>query len=114
MNTGLTRQATLAPDFLAGLWPQIIRQLDQVDQLQIASIRKIVLCGCGDSHHAAKGLCLLFQVWSRLDVQGVSSLQGSRYLLPGLQPFADETLVIGISSSGEVARTLEALSLIHI
>ena len=111
MNAALTRQADLAPDYLAGQWPHIMRQLDQIDQLHAASISKVVLCGCGDSHHAAKSLCLLFQIWSRLEVHGVSSLQGSRYLLPGLQPEADETLVIGISSSGEVARTLEALEI---
>jgi glutamine---fructose-6-phosphate transaminase (isomerizing) len=78
-------------------------------QLSMAA-RRIYLTGCGDSHHAALGAELAFEHLAGIPTEALSALQYSRYAadsMPKGEPGAN--LVIGISVSGEVARTYEAL-----
>jgi len=74
------------------------------------SLQRLVVVGCGDSHMAAVGAELAFHTVAGIPVQAQTALQFSRYTVPFLaEPSA--TAVIGISVSGEVARTVEALHL---
>ncbi|MDE2951706.1 MAG: SIS domain-containing protein [Chloroflexota bacterium] len=76
------------------------------------SVKRIYLVGCGDSHHAPVGAELAFHQLTGLPTQALSSLPFSRYtagFLPDTGPGAN--LVICVSVSGEVSRTIEALDL---
>ncbi len=76
------------------------------------SVRRISLVGCGDSHHAAVGAELAFRQLAGIAAGAFSALTFSRYQACYLHPQGPNTdLVIGISVSGGVARTIEALKL---
>ncbi len=73
---------------------------------------RILLTGCGDSHHAAVAAELAFQVLSGVDARGLTAMHCARYTLPQLAATRCRAdWVVGISASGQVARTLEALTL---
>lgn len=75
-----------------------------------SSLKGIYLVGCGDSHMAALGGELAFHTLAGLPTRAMMALQFSRYTVPFLaEPQA--TAVIGISVSGEVARTIESVRL---
>jgi glucosamine--fructose-6-phosphate aminotransferase (isomerizing) len=65
--------------------------------------RKIVLTGCGDSAIACLAVERLYRAWTDLEVRVCTSLEASRY-----EDFDPQTLVIAVSISGGVARTIEA------
>ena len=76
------------------------------------SVKRIYLVGCGDSHHAPVGAELAFHQLTGLPTQALSSLPFSRYtagFLPDTGPRTN--LVICVSVSGEVSRTIEAMDL---
>jgi glucosamine--fructose-6-phosphate aminotransferase (isomerizing) len=74
------------------------------------SLGRLYVTGCGDSHHVAVSSELAFHDLGGVACQALSALQFSRYTAPFL-PDPARTAVIGISVSGEVSRTLEALRL---
>jgi glucosamine--fructose-6-phosphate aminotransferase (isomerizing) len=74
------------------------------------SLERLYVTGCGDSHHAAAASELAFHELGGVPCQGLSALPFSRYTVPFL-PHPRRTAVIGVSVSGEVARTVEALRL---
>lgn len=77
-----------------------------------ASIKRVYLVGCGDSYHAPVGAELAFHQLAGVPTQAVSSLTFSRYLVGHLPPTGPLTnLVITVSVSGVVSRTIEALRL---
>lgn len=76
------------------------------------AVKRIYLVGCGDSHHAPVGAELAFHQLTGVPTQALSSLPFSRYtagFLPDTGPRTN--LVIGVSVSGEVSRTIEAMDL---
>jgi glucosamine--fructose-6-phosphate aminotransferase (isomerizing) len=74
----------------------------QASSWDLPASRRVVLTGSGDSLIAALALRSLFQDYLNLPVLGVPSLEASRYMVPG-----EGDLVVSISVSGEVARTIE-------
>jgi glucosamine 6-phosphate synthetase-like amidotransferase/phosphosugar isomerase protein len=68
-------------------------------------IDRIYLVGCGDSLYAGMAARLAIQEWSGIWVEPVESLE-FRYLAGGL---SDSSVVVGISVSGQVQRTLDSL-----
>jgi len=75
-----------------------------------SSVRRFYLVGCGDSHHAALGAELAFLTFTGTPCVAMTALHFARYTAPLLSD-ASGIAVIGISVSGEVARTIEALRL---
>ena len=76
------------------------------------SVKRVYLVGCGDSHHAPVGAELAFHQLTGLPTQALSSLPFSRYTAGYLPATGPKTnLVIGVSVSGEVSRTIEALDM---
>jgi len=76
------------------------------------SLKRVFITGCGDSHHAALNTELAFESLAGLPTEPMTALQFSHYgvgYLPDTGPGTNA--VIGISVSGEVARTTEALNL---
>jgi len=83
---------------------------EALDDDLCCSARWLFVTGCGDSHHAALASELAFESLAGLSTEPMAALQMSRYavdFLPQGEPGAK--VVIGISASGEVSRTLEAL-----
>jgi glucosamine--fructose-6-phosphate aminotransferase (isomerizing) len=104
-------QSLQAARFIQDRWPVLREKAQKVLSTSYGSFEEILLCGCGDSHHAAVGLEMAFDVWSRRVVRAAPAMYASRYHVPRLRDRAGRCLVIGISVSGEVARTIEALQL---
>lgn len=76
----------------------------------ILSLKRIYITGCGDSHHAGLTTQLAFEKLTGLPTTVATALDFARYkagFIPQSGP--NTNLVIGISVSGSVARTYEAL-----
>ena len=83
---------------------------EALDDNLCRSARRLFVTGCGDSHHATLASELAFESLAGLPTEPMTALQMSRYAVdffPEGEPGAN--VVIGISASGEVSRTLEAL-----
>src|SRR3990172_3711078 len=71
-------------------------------------VTRLYVTGCGDSHHAALETELAFEALAGIPTQPMTAMQFARYAAPAL-PRDETNLVVGISVSGEVTRTLEGL-----
>ena len=101
--------------------PTLIREMvpaldDRVrktlDHKLCLSVKRVYVTGCGDSHHAALASELALETLAGRPAEPMSALQFARYAAGSLPPTGPGTnLVIGVSVSGEVARTTEALRL---
>jgi len=101
--------------------PALIREMVPVlddtvrktlDHKLCLSVKRLYVTGCGDSHHAALASELAFEALAGRPTEPMSALQFARYAAGYLPPTGPGTnLVIGVSVSGEVARTTEALRL---
>jgi glucosamine--fructose-6-phosphate aminotransferase (isomerizing) len=107
----LELQAAMAPRFIAQAWPSASDQALAACPELPETVRSIVICGCGDSYHAAVSLELALAASSGLPVRAASSLAAGRYLLPRHAHDPQSVMLIAVSASGEVARTLEAAEL---
>jgi glucosamine--fructose-6-phosphate aminotransferase (isomerizing) len=110
LKTALLQQLEQAPAFLDVGWPEVRDQANENVHGWQDTFEDIFICGCGDSHHAAVNLELALTLWTGKRVRALRSSQAVYELPPHLMRGASRTLVIGISASGEVARTREALS----
>ncbi len=99
----------MAAEYIATAWAQVHQRARDIDLSWTSKISHILLCGCGDSHHAGLGMEMALATWTGRDVRVVPSLSAARYMIPRWGSHAAGKLVIGISASGEVARTIEAL-----
>jgi glucosamine--fructose-6-phosphate aminotransferase (isomerizing) len=76
------------------------------------SMKRLFLTGCGDSHHAALNAELALESIAGMPTEPMTAMQFSHYGVAHLPDTGPGTnIVIGISVSGEVARTVEALNL---
>ena len=99
--------------------PDLIRtQFDELDvrvrrlfnHEEYLSIKRIALTGCGDSHMAGVASELAFEQLSGVPTDALTAMQAGRYAAPYFdRSFTRNPLVVGISVSGTVARTREAL-----
>lgn len=76
------------------------------------SVKRVVITGCGDSHMAGLAAELAFEQLAGIPTEPMTAMQAARYAAPYLPAdFPRNPLVLGISVSGTVARTREALVL---
>jgi glutamine---fructose-6-phosphate transaminase (isomerizing) len=76
------------------------------------SVKRIVITGCGDSHMAGLAAELAFEQIAGIPTEPMTAMQAARYGTPYFEKlFPRNPLTIGISVSGTVARTREALAL---
>ena len=100
---------------LPELMNQIFQPLDdaihrKLDHELCLSLKRLYIVGCGDSHHAALSTELAFETLANLSVEPLNSMQFAHYAAGFIPKSGPKTnLVIGISVSGAVARTVEAL-----
>jgi glutamine---fructose-6-phosphate transaminase (isomerizing) len=76
-------------------------------ELEIRNLRRIVVVACGTAYHAAVVGRYIIEEWARVPVEPDIASEW-RYRNPVL---SKDTLVIGISQSGETADTLAAMKL---
>jgi glutamine---fructose-6-phosphate transaminase (isomerizing) len=76
-------------------------------ELEIRNLRRIVIVACGTAYHAAVVGRYIVEEWARVPVEPDIASEW-RYRNPVL---SKDTLVIGISQSGETADTLAAMQL---
>ncbi|MBX3085027.1 MAG: SIS domain-containing protein [Anaerolineae bacterium] len=101
--------------------PELVRQIAKpfdvsarstFDFELCTSVKRIYLVGCGDSYHASVGAELAFHQLAGVPTQALSSLTFSRYTVGYLPETGPNTnLVIAVSVSGGVSRTIESLRL---
>jgi glutamine---fructose-6-phosphate transaminase (isomerizing) len=76
------------------------------------SVKRIVITGAGDSHMAGVAAELAFEQIAGIPTEPMTAMQAARYGTPHFEKlFPRNPLTIGISVSGAVARTREALAL---
>jgi glucosamine--fructose-6-phosphate aminotransferase (isomerizing) len=109
-NTMLAQISSL-PDMIREVWPTFDRDAREVlDHSLCLAARRLFLTGCGDSHHATLASELAFESLAGLPTEPMTALQFSRYAVDFLpQGGLGANLVIGISVSGEVSRTLDGM-----
>jgi glucosamine--fructose-6-phosphate aminotransferase (isomerizing) len=79
---------------------------------QCFSIKRIIITGCGDSYMAGLAAELAFEQLAGISTEPMNAMQAGRYGSQFFdQSFPRNPLVIGISASGLVARTREAVGL---
>src|SRR5579875_2764818 len=76
---------------------ELAATLDDIDE--------VVLVGCGDSYFAGQAAALAFERWAGIRASALHAMEFSRYRVRYL---TDRTLVVPISCSGRVGRTVEA------
>lgn len=112
MNS-MVEQVKSLSELIAGsisAFDEIIR--NTLDHNLCLSAKHVYLTGCGDSHHAALNAELAFEELAGLPCEPLTAMQFSHYGVSNLPDSGPGmNLVIGISVSGEVARTVEALKL---
>ena len=89
------------PETLKSTLDTLRQQLEDVEDF--GTRRRVVLTGSGDSLIAATALEGLFRAVLSAEVRAVSSLDAAAF-----EPADDSTLLVAISVSGEVSRTIEA------
>lgn len=110
---GMTAQIKSLPALLTEVFPALDEAARRTLHPElILSLKRIFITGCGDLHHASLNSELAFKTLTGLPVEVATAMQFARYsagFIPQTGPSTN--LVIGISVSGEVTRTLEALNM---
>ena len=101
--------------------PEMIRsEFDQLDKQirllmnheECLSVKRVVITGCGDSHMAGVAAELAFEQLAGIPTEPMRAMKAGRYASPYLiSRYPHNPLTIGISVSGTVARTREAVGL---
>src|SRR6202171_1498501 len=98
MLAGITAQ----PAYLRGGAARTLHAVAEKLPLRVPS--RIYLVGCGDSHYAGLATRFAFERWSGIPTEALESLEFSRYAVQTAPP---EALVVAVSNSGRVVRTVE-------
>lgn len=89
-------------DQVAASWRAVGALLDEIDA---RAIPRVVLTGCGDSLFAGMAARWAFERYAGVATEAIEALDFARYAADALPP---GSLVLPISYSGQVARTVEA------
>ncbi|MCA9916794.1 MAG: SIS domain-containing protein [Anaerolineales bacterium] len=109
----MVAQVKSLPDLIRSEFKTIDRQVRQLMSHEDSlSVKRIIITGCGDSHMAGIATELSFEKFARIPTEPKRANMGGRYAAPYPQSnFPRNPLVIGISVSGTVTRTREAVGL---
>lgn len=99
----------MARSFISDTWPIAKALATKIPPLHEINCDEILIFGCGDSYYAALAIEYAFSEWTSYRVRAANSMTASRYLIPRYAVQGLTPLLVGISSSGEVSRTIEAL-----
>jgi len=88
-------------------WRAVCSSSEALDDERLRAVDRIIAVGCGTSYHAGLAGRLAIERWARIPVE-VEIASEFRYREPIVAP---NTLVLGITQSGETADTLAAMRL---
>ena len=110
-ENGMIQQVKSLPELIRSQFKALDRQARQVmDHEEILNVKRLVITGCGDSHMAGVAAELAFEQIARVPTEPFRAMKAARYAAPyTLSHFPNNPLVIGISVSGTVTRTREAV-----
>lgn len=111
LSHSLLEQTALAPEFIKEAWKKARQSVGHLKSFLSEGIEEIHITGCGDSYYAASSLEFAFTVWAKTLTRVGPALTVGRYRIPEIGEQKRRTLVIGISASGEIARTIEAIEI---
>jgi glutamine---fructose-6-phosphate transaminase (isomerizing) len=98
MRAGISAQPVFLRDGAAhDVWKEVRR-------LPLAVPSRAYLVGCGDSYYAGLAACNAFERWTGIPTTALEALEFSRYAVETTGP---DALLIAVSNSGRVARTVE-------
>jgi len=100
MRVGVDTQA----EFLLTEPRSLFRDITQ--KLEGPCPSKLYLVGCGDSFFASLAGRMAIENWTKISVEALESLEFSRY---AIRMAPQDSMVVAVSNSGEVARTVECL-----
>ena len=109
----LHQQVETLPDLVRVMVGDLEQRVNETFSRTLCQkIQRVHITGCGDSHHAALNVELAFEQLAGLPCEPYTAMQFGRYAAPFL-PDAGKggNLVLGVSVSGQVSRTIEALDL---
>ncbi len=111
-NTMIAQVASL-PDMIRTEFKNIDHQVRELmNHEEFLTIKRVVITGCGDSHMAGLATELAFEQIAGIPTEPMRAMKGGRYAAPyTISHYPHNPLVIGISVSGTVARTREAVGL---
>lgn len=111
MNS-MIEQIHSLPELIRESLPEFDERVrNALDHKFCLSIKRLYITGCGDSHHASLASELAFEALAGIPTEPMTALQYAHYAagyMPETGPGTNA--VVGISVSGEVTRTLEALN----
>ncbi len=109
----LHQQVDTLPDMLREMIDDLAQHVREKFPLSLCQkVERVFITGCGDSHHAALNAQLAMQQLAGLPCESPTAMQFSRYTA-GFLPDTGKgsNLLLGVSVSGQVSRTIEALDL---
>ena len=105
----MREQITSQPELLRGIVEPAARQVeDALREVQPERWRAVYTAGCGDSFYAGLACEMAFAQFCRLPVKALAAMPFARYEAAAA---ATPSGLFGISNSGEVARSIEAVAL---
>lgn len=105
----LHQQVDTLPDLVREMIDPLARQAaGLLTPARSREVGQVFICGCGDSHHASVNAEMAFGQLAGLPCRAARALHFGRYISPTLP---ENALVLGVSVSGMVSRTIEALDL---
>lgn len=109
-DNSMARQVRSLPELLRQQYGDLaLKTRIVLTNSEIASIQKIILTGCGDSHAAAIAMRYIFEELTGIPTEVVPAIELSQFYSKKRIGFApNNPLVIAISNSGSVARIGEA------
>lgn len=111
-NTMIAQVKSL-PEMIRSEFKELDRQVRLLmNHEECLSVKRIVITGCGDSHMAGIAAELAFEQITGIPTEPMRAMKSGRYAAPyQLSHYPHNPLVIGISVSGTVSRTREAVGL---
>jgi glucosamine--fructose-6-phosphate aminotransferase (isomerizing) len=112
-ENNMIAQVESLPDLIrTELKPLDVRVRRLLDHNEYLSVKRIVITGCGDSHMAGLAAELAFEELAGIPTEPMTAMQAARYgMVYQPKSFPRNPLVLGISVSGVVARTREAVAI---
>ncbi len=112
MNTMVSQVRSL-PGLLRDVFGELVERTYEILKLEkVGNLERVFITGCGDSHHVGITTQLAFHQLAGLPTSVATAMDFSRYQAGFLHSSGQKSnLVIGISVSGSVARTYEALKM---
>ncbi len=111
--TALNAQIASLPELIVQVNEKLAKRSERVfSEAWHPSIERIFVTGCGDSHHAALCTSHFFSHITGLSCIALPAMELARYQTGQMaRSIPGSTLVIAVSASGQVSRTIVALSL---